>query len=151
MTFSSGRSPQHTPDLEEASHVTHRAVPVPGSGSSIAPTLGRLAAPAQRRAFTWRAMLYGMATMYDTVVDSERHRITPDLAAPITTPLAIADPDDEQCFPGRPQRLYDMAPGAERTAHLARSERADGHCHPMVRSRASERFSDFFDVGAVPA
>ncbi|HEY3833382.1 MAG TPA: prolyl oligopeptidase family serine peptidase [Acidimicrobiia bacterium] len=110
-----------------------------------------LAPPAQRRVLTWRAKPYGKPTLYDTFVEAQRYRVTPELAAQITTPMLIADPDEEQFFPGQPQRLYDMLLGAKRIVHFAASEGASGHCQPMARALAAQRFFDFFDDELGPA
>lgn len=110
-----------------------------------------LAPPAQRRVLVWRAKPYGQPTFYDAFIEARRYRITPQLAAQITTPLLISDPDEEQFFAGQPQRLYDMLPGAKRIVHFAESEGAAGHCQPMARALAAQRFFDFIDDTLGPA
>jgi hypothetical protein len=104
-----------------------------------------LASPSQRRVITWRAKPYGMPTLYDTFVEVQRYRITRDLAAQISTPLMIANPDREQFFTGQAQRLYDMVPGVKHLVHFAADEGGAGHCQPMARALAAQRFFDFFD------
>ncbi len=104
-----------------------------------------LATPAQRRVITWRAKPYGCASLYDTFIEVNRYRITPELTARITTPLLIAEPDEEQFFPGQPRRLHDMLPGRSQLVHFGADEGAAGHCQPMARGLAAQRFFDFFD------
>jgi hypothetical protein len=93
----------------------------------------------------WRATPYGCPTYYDTFLEAARYEITPELAARITTPVLIADPDQEGYFAGQPQRLYDMIPGEKVHARFTEAEGAAGHCEPMARSLAAQRFFDFLD------
>jgi hypothetical protein len=60
----------------------------------------------------------------------------------ITTPLLITDPDDEQFFPGQPQQLYDLVPGAKELIRFTAHEGANGHCEPMARSLRDTRIFD---------
>jgi len=98
-----------------------------------------------KRTFTWRAKPYGCASFFDTFCEAARYRITPELAAQITTPVLIADPDDESYFAGQPQRLYDMIPGEKTLVRFTAAEGAAGHCEPMARSLAAQRFFDYLD------
>lgn len=95
--------------------------------------------------FDWRAKPYGCPTFYDTFLEAARYEITPELAARITTPVLIADPDQEGYFAGQPQRLYDMIPGEKVHVRFTQAEGAAGHCEPMARSLAAQRFFDFLD------
>ncbi|WP_396448321.1 alpha/beta hydrolase family protein [Actinomadura sp.] len=99
-----------------------------------------------RRMLTWRAKPYGRPTLFDTYLGVRRYRITPELAARITTPVLIADPDDERYFAGQPERLYDMLPGEKKElVRFTEAEGAAGHCQPMARALAAQRFFDFLD------
>nr|WP_232328069.1 hypothetical protein [Kibdelosporangium sp. MJ126-NF4]CEL16541.1 hypothetical protein [Kibdelosporangium sp. MJ126-NF4]CTQ90494.1 hypothetical protein [Kibdelosporangium sp. MJ126-NF4] len=103
-------------------------------------------APANaRRIFAWRAKPYGCPSLFDTFLEARRYRITPELAAGITTPVLIADPDNERYFAGQPQRLYDMLPGEKELVRFTEAEGAAGHCQPMARALAAQRFFDFID------
>ncbi|MFE2380910.1 alpha/beta hydrolase family protein [Streptomyces misionensis] len=95
--------------------------------------------------FNWRAQPYRSPTLYDTFLEAARYEITPDLAAQITTPVLIADPDQEGYFAGQPKRLYDMIPGEKVHVRFTEAEGAAGHCEPMARSLAAQRFFDFLD------
>ena len=63
----------------------------------------------------------------------------------ITTPLLITDPDDEQFFPGQPQQLYDLIPGARQLIRFTAQEGASGHCEPMARSLRDTRIFDWLE------
>lgn len=103
-------------------------------------------APANAKRFiTWRAKPYGRPSLFDTYLEVPRYRITPELAAQITTPMLVADPDGEQYFAGQPERLYDMLPGEKELVGFTEAEGAAGHCQPMARALAAQRFFDFLD------
>ena len=98
-----------------------------------------------RRTFAWRAKPYDCGSFFDTFREAARYRITPELAARITTPVLIGDPDDEGYFAGQPQRLYDMIAGEKTLVRFTRAEGAAGHCEPMARALAAQRFFDYLD------
>jgi alpha-beta hydrolase superfamily lysophospholipase len=98
-----------------------------------------------KRIFTWRAKPFGCPSFFDTFLEARRYVITPELAARITTPVLIADPDDEAYFVGQPKRLYDMIPGEKRHVRFTAAEGAAGHCEPAARALAAQRFFDFLD------
>lgn len=98
-----------------------------------------------RRTFKWRAKPYGRASFFDTFLEADRYKITPELAGRIRTPVLIADPDQEGYFAGQPERLYDMVPGEKVHVRFTEAEGAAGHCEPMARSLAAQRFFDFLD------
>jgi hypothetical protein len=103
-------------------------------------------APADaKRTMAWRAKPFGTANVYDAYQETLKYRITPELAAQITTPVLVADPDDERYFAGQPGRLYDMLPGEKELARFTEAEGAAGHCQPMARALAAQRFFDFLD------
>lgn len=108
-------------------------------------TATALAPPNVTRIITWRAKPYGCPSVFDTYREVERYRITPELATRITTPVLIADPDDERYFAGQPQRLYGMLPGEKELVRFTEAEGAAGHCQPMARALAAQRFFDFLD------
>jgi alpha-beta hydrolase superfamily lysophospholipase len=115
-----------------------------GERDAFEAAIGRLPANA-RRTFVWRAKPYGCPTVFDTFHEVERYRLTPELAARISTPVLIADPDQEGYFAGQPQRLYDMVRCEKVLVRFTEAEGAAGHCEPMARSLAAQRFFDFLD------
>lgn len=101
--------------------------------------------PNSKRIFTWRARPYDCPSVFDTFIEALRYKITPEIAAQITTPVLIADPDEEGYFVGQPQRLYDMLPGEKTLTRFNIVEGGAGHCEPMARGLAAQRFFDFLD------
>ena len=105
-----------------------------------------LATPAQRRVITWRAKPYGCASLYDTFVEVNRYRITPELAARITAPFCSSPSQmRSSSFPGSPDGSTTCSPGRSQLVHFGADEGAAGHCQPMARGLAAQRFFDFFD------
>lgn len=103
-------------------------------------------APADvKRFITWRAKPYRCPSVFDTYLEVLRYRITPELASRITTPVLVADPDDEQYFVGQPERLHGMLSGRTELVRFTADEGAAGHCQPMARALAAQRFFDFLD------
>ena len=104
-----------------------------------------LASAETNRFLTWRAKPYRCASLFDTFLEVARYRITPELAARITTPVLVADPDDEQYFTGQPECLYEMLSGKRKLVRFTEAEGAAGHCQPMAKALSAQRFFDFLD------
>ncbi len=94
----------------------------------------------------FRAKPYGLAggSRFDLFQAVASYRLG-DEVENITTPLLITDPDDEQFFPGQPQRLYDLVPGTKELIRFTAHEGADGHCEPLARSLRDTRIFDWLD------
>lgn len=105
----------------------------------------KLASAETKRFIAWRAKPCGCPSVFDTYLEVPRYRITPELAARITTPVLVADPDDEQYFEGQPQRLYEMLSGKRELVHFIEAEGVAGHCQPTARALGAQRFFDFLD------
>jgi hypothetical protein len=65
------------------------------------------------RTLTFRGRPYGVTDPFDLFTEVRKYQVR-DVAARITTPLLIMDPDNEQFFPGQPRQLYDLLPGERR-------------------------------------
>lgn len=103
-------------------------------------------APADvRRFINWRAKPYRCPSVFDTFLEVARYRITPELAGRITTPVLVADPDDEQYFTSQPERLCEMLSCRKELVRFTETEGAAGHCQPMARALSAQRFFDFLD------
>ncbi|MGW0038662.1 alpha/beta hydrolase family protein [Gordonia sp. NPDC003376] len=101
--------------------------------------------PAARRMIAWRTKPYGKPNVREAYEAVLQYRITPELAGRITTPVLIANPDDEGYFAGQPAELYEMIPGDKEIVHFTAADGAAGHCEPMARGLAATRFFDFLD------
>jgi hypothetical protein len=101
--------------------------------------------PQQRQTMQWRAKPYGAdKSAFATFKEVEQYRIG-DLAASISTPLMVTDPDGEQFWPGQSQRLFDSLPGPKVLARFTKAEGADMHCEPLARALVEQRMYDWLD------
>lgn len=95
------------------------------------------------RIWQFRAYPYGVSG-YSAVLDEvSRYRLG-DLAAQITTPTYVIDPDGEQFFPGQPLELAQGRPNLHRV-HFTQSDGASYHCQPMARELTEQRMFDWLD------
>ena len=65
------------------------------------------------------------------------------MAAQVTTPLLITDPDNEQFFPGQPRQLYDLLPGEKEILQFTQQQGANYHCQPTGRQLTHTQMLDF--------
>ncbi|HEV7652600.1 MAG TPA: prolyl oligopeptidase family serine peptidase [Actinophytocola sp.] len=96
-----------------------------------------------RETWDFRARPYGVSG-YSTVLDEVSKYTVRDVAARITTPLLVTDPDGEQFFDGEPAELASLVPGAI-LARLTQEEGASYHCQPMARELTEQRMYDWLD------
>lgn len=115
--------------------------------------LGMKLSPGQARTWRFRARPYGTSAYADTIRAVRTYAVAPEAASRITTPLLIADPEDEQFWPGQPTRLADATPGVSRLQPFTAAEGAAGHCEPLARTIASARMLDWLQdtLAARPA
>ena len=88
--------------------------------------------PKAARRLAFRGKPYGVTDPFDLFTEVRKYQVR-DVAAQITTPLLIMDPDDEQFFPGQPRELYDLLPGEKEIIDFTRAQGADFHCQPTGR------------------
>lgn len=88
---------------------------------------------------------YGLPTLSAVLHELDKWNLT-DVAAQITCPTLITDPEDEQFWPGQSQQLFDLmtAPGKEIT-HFTAAEGASWHCEPMAPQVRGQRIFDWID------
>lgn len=108
--------------------------------------LGLKFSPATKRMWDWRARPYPHTTYYETMETVAHYTVTPEIAAQITTPLLITDPDHEQFWPGQSDELAALCPdGIATVVRFTKAEGADWHCQPMARALTDERIFDWLD------
>ena len=64
-------------------------------------------------------------------------------ALPISTPLLILDPDDEQFFPGQSRELYELLPGEKEIIGFTQAQGANFHCQPTARQLTHTQMLDW--------
>lgn len=102
--------------------------------------------PKAKAALDFRAKPYGFngGSRFDLYQAVASYRLG-DEVKDITTPLLITDPDDEQFFPGQPERLYDLVPGTKELIRFSAHEGANSHCEPMAKSLRNTRIFDWLE------
>jgi hypothetical protein len=68
-----------------------------------------------------------------------------DEVAQITTPLLIADPEDEQFWPGQPQQLHALLPDVSELVSFTAAEGANRHCEPLAPALRDARIFDWLE------
>ncbi|UFS58637.1 alpha/beta hydrolase family protein [Subtercola endophyticus] len=100
--------------------------------------------PESARTWNFRTRPYA-TTGYAETLDAVRAYNVADLAAQITTPLLITDPEGEQFWPGQSEQLAALTPGVSTIIHFTAAEGASGHCQPLARTLTAERMFDWLD------
>jgi hypothetical protein len=98
--------------------------------------------PKAARRLAFRSKPYGVTDPFDLFTEVRKYQVR-DVAAQITTPLLIMDPDDEQFFPGQPRELYDLLPGEKEIIGFTRAQGADFHCQPTGRQLTHTQMLDW--------
>ena len=68
-----------------------------------------------------------------------------DVAGLIECPLLIADPENEQFWPGQSQQLHDALSGPKELVRFTVAEGAGGHCEPAALGLRDQRVFDWLD------
>ncbi|WP_069386068.1 alpha/beta hydrolase family protein [Cellulosimicrobium cellulans] len=99
---------------------------------------------ATARTWRFRARPYGTDGYAATLREVRRYDAS-DVAARISTPLLITDPEDEQFWPGQSERLAALAPDVAALVRFTAAEGANQHCQPLARALTEERLFDWLD------
>ncbi|MEW6555674.1 MAG: prolyl oligopeptidase family serine peptidase [Actinomycetota bacterium] len=98
--------------------------------------------PATRQMVQWRMKPYGTESFYEWITMSRQFQAR-DVIGQIECPMFIADPDDEQFWPGQPQEVYDALTCPKTIVRFTREEGANWHCEPKARSLYDQRLFDW--------
>ena len=98
----------------------------------------------EKQLMAWRAKPYGINDAYDVFKAAETYRLG-DVTQQITTPVFVANPENEQFWPGQAERFYAALPGTKVLSNFTEAEGADGHCEPMARTLFKQRAFDWLD------
>jgi hypothetical protein len=104
--------------------------------------MAQAGSPEAARTLAFRGKPYGMTDPFDLFTEVCRYQVC-DVAAQITTPLLITDPDNEQFFPGQPRQLYDLLPGEKEIIGFTQAEGANFHCQPTGRQLMHTQMLDW--------
>ena len=106
---------------------------------AMAPLSGN---PEAARTMAFRSKPYQISDYFDLFTEVERYQLR-DVASQVTTPMLILDPQDEQFWPGQPQQIYDLLPGAKKIIEFTREQGANYHCQPLGRHLSNTLMLDF--------
>jgi hypothetical protein len=98
--------------------------------------------PEAARTFAFRSRPYRQADPFDLFTAVRNYQVR-DVAAQITTPLLVLDPDDEQFFPGQPRQLFDLLPGEKEILGFTQAQGANFHCQPTGRQLTHTQMLDW--------
>ena len=100
------------------------------------------AGPKAARTMAFRSKPYGMTDPFDLFTQVRKYQVR-DVAAQITTPLLILDPDNEQFFPGQSRQLYDLLPEEKEILEFTQAQGANFHCQPTGRRLTHTQMLDW--------
>ena len=98
--------------------------------------------PKAARRFAFRAKPYGQTDPFDLFTEVRKYQVR-DVAAQITTPLLITDPDNEQFFPGQSRQLFNLLAGDKEIVEFTQAQGANFHCQPTGRQLTHTQMLDF--------
>jgi hypothetical protein len=98
--------------------------------------------PEMARTMAFRSKPYGITDYFDLFTEVERYQLR-DVVSQVSTPMLILDPWDEQFWPGQPQQVYDLLPGAKKIIEFTREQGANYHCQPLGRHLTATLMLDY--------
>lgn len=93
----------------------------------------------------FRSFPYGTDSAYEMFKAAMAMRIEADTARRIRCPLLIADPENEQFWPGQSAELAELVGDNATLCPFTAAEGGDGHCEPKATALRAERFFDWLD------
>lgn len=100
-----------------------------------------------RGTLAFRMRPFGKETPYDVYEALAEYNLD-GIADRIETPVLLANPDNEQFWPGDSKRLYDAVstPDDKKAlVHFSEEEGADSHCEPRALGLRDQRVFDWLD------
>lgn len=96
----------------------------------------------QRQDMKWRMRPYATDNYYTWVRTALDHQAR-DVVDKIECPMFLADPDDEQFWPGQSQEVYDALTCPKAIVRFTREEGANWHCEPKARVLYDQKMFDW--------
>jgi hypothetical protein len=97
-----------------------------------------------RYTLRFRMRPYGTDSPYDAFKMAEQYTLE-GVAEKIRCPLLVADPENEQFWPGQSHRVYEALTSPKELVTFAAGEGADSHCEPKAHSLREQRIFDWLD------
>ncbi|MBU1671352.1 MAG: prolyl oligopeptidase family serine peptidase [Actinobacteria bacterium] len=102
-----------------------------------------------RQTVAWRMKPYGADSYFEWIKASQEYNAR-EVIKQITCPMFIADPDDEQFWPGQSREVYDALESPKALVPFTREEGANWHCEPKARALYDKRMFDWL-ASVMPA
>lgn len=96
----------------------------------------------QRREIEWRMKPFATHNYYEWFKETEEYNAR-DVIDKIECPMFVADPEDEQFWPGQSQEVFDALKSPKTIVRFTREEGANWHCEPKARSLYDQRMFDW--------
>ncbi len=96
----------------------------------------------QRQEMKWRMKPYATDSFYRWIRTALDHQAR-DVIGQVSCPVFIADPDDEQFWPGQSREVYEGLRCPKTIARFTREEGANWHCEPKARLLYDQRMFDW--------
>lgn len=104
------------------------------------------APPKQLAAYRFRARPFGLSSPFEVFTAVKKYTLA-GLFDKIAAPILIANPDNEQFFPGQPLELYNaLSDPMKSLVPFMVAEGADGHCEPAAPGLRSQKAFDWLDA-----
>ncbi len=102
----------------------------------------RQAGEAVRQNVVWRMKPYQTRSFYQMFKKVRQYNAR-DVIRQIHCPMFIADPEDEQFWPGQSQEVYDALVCPKTIVRFTAEEGANWHCQPKARALYDQRMFDW--------
>jgi len=110
----------------------------------------RLAGKAARQNLAFRMKPYGTDSYFRWIAEARKYHLR-DVIREIRCPAFIADPEDEQFWPGQPREVYEALACPKILVPFTAAEGANWHCEPLARSLYDQRLFDWLASVLPPA
>ena len=97
-----------------------------------------------RYTLRFRMRPYGTDSPYEAFKMAEQYTLE-GVAEKIRCPMLVADPENEQFWPGQSHRVYEALTSPKELVPFAAAEGADSHCEPKAHSLREQRIFDWLD------
>ena len=104
----------------------------------------RFIGTAGRRELEFRMKPYGTKDYFEWISKARQFNVR-DVINRIKCPIFIADPEDEQFWPGQPQEVYEALTCPKTIVSFTAEEGANWHCQPMARALYDQRMHDWLN------
>lgn len=97
-----------------------------------------------QREIKWRMKPYGTDSCYQWLQESMKYNVR-DVIDQIKCPMFIADPEDEQFWPGQSVEVYEALNCPKTIVSFTREDGTNRHCQPLGRGIYDQRMLDWLD------